>query len=254
MRLTTIGTGMAAPHPTRVQAGHLVDVGDVHLLMDCGSGVTHRLAALGLPWSEITHIALTHFDADHVSDLASLFIGWRWGQHPPRSAPVELVGPPGTSAFLDRVAAALWPSLRAPGFAVTVREVSSGEELDLSGARLAARKVPHTAESVAYSITAADRRIVYTGDTGYDATLGEWAADCDVLLAECSLPAALATGTHLTPEECGALAAVAAPGRLALTHFYPPVERVDIRALVAERYTGPVTLAFDGWSLELEDK
>ena len=35
---------------------------------------------------------------------------------------------------------------------------------------------------------------------------------------------------HLTPELCGDLAAATAPKHLALTHFYPPVERVDIRA------------------------
>jgi hypothetical protein len=46
----------------------------------------------------------------------------------------------------------------------------------------------------------------------------------------------------------------AAPRHLALSHFYPPVEHVDIRALVGARYTGPVTLATDGWYFDLEDE
>jgi ribonuclease BN (tRNA processing enzyme) len=60
---------------------------------------------------------------------------------------------------------------------------------------------------------------------------------------------------HLTPEQCGELAAAAAPKELALTHFYPPVEQVDVRALVGARYAGPVTLAVDGreWHFETED-
>jgi hypothetical protein len=40
---------------------------------------------------------------------------------------------------------------------------------------------------------------------------------------------------------------------LVLTHFYPPVERVDIRAVIGERYHGPVALATDGWAIDLEE-
>ena len=69
MRLTTIGTGTAAPSRGRVQSGYLVDAGDVQLLMDCGSGITTRMADLGLPWQRITHLAITHFHADHVVDV-----------------------------------------------------------------------------------------------------------------------------------------------------------------------------------------
>ena len=43
------------------------------------------------------------------------------------------------------------------------------------------------------------------------------------------------------------------PKRLALTHFYPPVEDVDVRAIVGARYAGPVTLAVDGWHFDIED-
>jgi len=52
----------------------------------------------------------------------------------------------------------------------------------------------------------------------------------------------MAIPSHLTPEQCGALAAAALPMHLVLTHFYPPVERVDIRAAVGAHYGGPITL------------
>ena len=61
----------------------------------------------------------------------------------------------------------------------------------------------------------------------------------------------MAMDLHLTPEQCGRLARVANARRLALTHFYPPVERTDARAAVAGEYDGPVYLAHDGWTLEL---
>jgi ribonuclease BN (tRNA processing enzyme) len=255
VRLTTVGTGTAAPHPTRVGAGHLVEAGSVRLLMDCGTGVMHRMAAVGVDWGAITHVALTHFDADHTSDLLPLCIAWRYGQLPPRSAPLEIIGPPGTRALVEGLARLHWPRLlEDPGYPVAIREMAPGSALDLApGVRLESRAVPHTPESVAYSVSAAGRRIVYTGDTALDAGLGEWARGCDVLLCECSLPAAMAIPTHLTPEQCGELARIARPALLALTHFYPPVERVDIPAAVALAFDGRVALATDGWHYEIEE-
>ncbi|HET7586376.1 MAG TPA: ribonuclease Z [Gemmatimonadaceae bacterium] len=250
MRLTTVGTGTAAPSPTRVNAGHLVETHGVRILFDCGSGVAHRMAALAVDWPTITHVAITHFHADHVSDLPTLFFAWRWGTLPPRSAPLELLGPPGTDALLARLEDALGP-VRDLGFHVGVRELTPGTAAELAdGVHLEARPVPHTAESIAYSLHDGERRIVYTGDTGYDPALGDWARGTDVLLAECSLPESMAIPTHLTPLQCARLAAIADPGHLVLTHFYPPVEREDVPAVIAREFGGPVTLAHDGWTTD----
>lgn len=248
MRLITVGTGTAAPSPHRVQSGHLVHAGATTLLMDCGSGIAHRMAALGIAWQDVTHVALSHFHADHTIDIATLMYAWRYGQLPPRAAPLTVIGPPGTIALLDQMAATFGATVRDPGFALEVRELASGERAMMGDVALEARKVPHTDESVAYSVEHEGRRLVYTGDTAYDESLAEWAEGCDLLLMECSLPDALAVPTHLTPRQCGALAERAAPGTLLLTHFYPPVEHVDIRAEVRERFPGTVELAHDGWS------
>ena len=255
MRLTCVGTGTAAPSPLRVQSAQLVEAGDVRLLLDCGSGVAFRMANLGIDWSAITHLALTHFHPDHVLDVPTLLFAWRWGQLAPREAPVEIVGPPGTRGLLDRLAAATGDDMLSLGYPVSVREVEEGDAVELgTGTVLRSRKVPHTAESVAYSVEQGGRRLVYTGDTGHDRALGEWAAGCDILLAECSLPDELAIATHLTPRQCGELAAIAAPALLALTHFYPPVEATDIIGQVAERFAGAVSLAHDGWTRLIEDR
>jgi len=254
MRLTTLGTGTIALSPERVCAGHLVEAGAVRLLLDCGSGVSHRLAEKGVAWREITHVAFTHFHLDHISDFATLVFAWKYGDLPGRSAPLMVIGPEGTAALLGRLADAFGDWLRAPGFEIAVIEIAAGATLDLGdGVLLAAMKVPHTAESVAYSISRGGRRIVYTGDTGYDPMFGEWARGADVLLCECSLPTEMAIAEHLTPEQCGALAAAALPKHLVLTHFYPPVERTDVRAAVAAHYAGPVSLASDGAMFEIEE-
>lgn len=254
MRLVTVGTGTAAPHPHRVQCGNLVEAGEVRLLVDCGSGVVNRMAALGLRWDAITHVALTHFHADHTADLATLIYAWRYGLLPPRGAPVEVIGPPGLAARVEGMRTAFGEGLLEAPPPISVVELPPGVPHPLSdGVVLEGCTVPHTAESVAYSVRGGGRRLVVTGDTGPDAGLARWAEGCDVLLSECSLPDALALPVHLTPRQCGALAAAARPRLLALTHFYPPVEAEPIVAQVAESFTGPVTLCADGWTINLED-
>ena len=101
MRLTTVGTGTAAPHPRRAQSAALIEIGTVSLLVDCGSAVVTRMAELGIRWQDISHVANTHFHADHTSDIATLIYGWRYGQMPQKSDAVELIGPPGFSALID---------------------------------------------------------------------------------------------------------------------------------------------------------
>jgi ribonuclease BN (tRNA processing enzyme) len=253
MRLVTVGTGTAAPHPQRVQSGTLVEVGQVRLLVDCGSGVVHRMAALGLSWEGVTDLAVTHFHADHTNDLVNLVYAWRYGILPAREAPARIVGPPGLADRLAAMVGAFGANLLDPPPPLTVVELEPGEELPLGeDVVLASRAVPHTEESVAYSVSGGGRRVVITGDTGFDGELGAWAEGSDVLVAECSLPDSLALPMHLTPRQCGMLASIARPRLLALTHFYPPVELEDIAAQVAESYDGPMVLCDDGWRKTLE--
>ena len=254
MRLTTLGTGTISLNPGRACAGHLVEAGAVRLLMDCGGGVARRMAEFGVDWWGITHVALTHFHADHIADLPTLVFAWRHARIPAREQPLEVVGPAGTGALLERMAAAFGAWLTLPGFPLAVREIAPDEQVELGdGVTLAARKVPHTDESVAYSVDRNGARAVYTGDTGFDPSLGEWAAGAGVLLAECSLPDELAVPIHLTPAECGRVAAAANPALLALTHLYPPLDGVDVPARVAAEWGGATVVAHDGWSHEIEE-
>lgn len=254
MRLTVVGSGSAAPYPDRVSPGHLVETDGLRLLFDCGSGVVHRMSALGLSWSGLTHVVLTHFHYDHIGDLPTLLVALRWGQLPARTAPLTLIGPVGTAAWWDRLIEAHGSQLADVGFPLEIVELAAGSTRPLTDrVTLGCIAVPHTPESMAYSIRAGGARVVYTGDTGPSQALAEWAFGCDLLLTECSLPASMTIPSHLSPQQAGALAAVARPGRLVLTHFYPPVLTEDIAAHVAASFDGPLTLATDGCTFELEE-
>ena len=266
MKLVTVGTGTVSPSGTRTSAAYWIDgLADgrtdelqtdpvrqsvspsVRLLLDCGAGTCHRLARFGLPWFDVTHIAITHFHVDHLGELPAFLFALKYGARQPRTAPLTLLGPVGLGAKLHQLAAAFGEWVTEPGWPLHVVEVTPLTKVVLdANTSLEAFHTPHTDESLAWAVTSGTRRLVYTGDTGPSEALGDWAADCDLLVAECSLPDTMAMAIHLTPASAGALAARSRAKRLVLTHLYPPVEGVDILGAVAAVYRGPAVVAGDG--------
>jgi ribonuclease BN (tRNA processing enzyme) len=253
MLLCVIGTGTVAPSATRTAPAHWVEAGVTRLLLDCGAGTLHRAAALGIPWHEVTHVAITHFHADHWGELPHLLFALKWGIEPARSDPLTLIGPAGFRDRLAHLGQAFGSWVLEPGYPLEVTELAPGDRLALGGgAELACHATPHTAESLAYAVRHAGRRLVYTGDTGPSRDLARWAEGCDLLLAECSLPEDRAIDVHLTPSLAGALARDAKAKCLVLTHFYPPVEAVDPARLAGAVFAGPVAAARDGDRFSIE--
>jgi ribonuclease BN (tRNA processing enzyme) len=254
MRLTVIGSGTLAPTPARVAPAHWLEAGSVRLLMDCGPGCLHRAATLGLPWADVTHVAITHFDVDHWGELPTLLYALRWGTEPARHTPLTLLGPADLEARLMLLASAFGDGVIAPDYGLHLVELAPNETVDLApNVQLATAKTEHTPDSLAYGITHAGHRMVYTGDTGPNTTaLAAWARDCDLLLTECSLPENRAMDIHLTPGQAGRLAREARAKRLVLAHLYPPVEHPDPAAIAAAAFGGPVEVARDGSTYVIE--
>jgi ribonuclease BN (tRNA processing enzyme) len=127
-RLVLFGTaGGSNPKATRAGYANAIVVGDAAYLVDCGEGVHRQLWRAGLTANPnydarrpvVGAIFLTHLHADHIMDLANIFLG-SW---PPR--PIDVYGPAsahtrrdGTPA--DLVHPVVFPDEPAPGLAATM--------------------------------------------------------------------------------------------------------------------------------------
>ena len=219
------------------------------LLIDCGSGITRRLAELAprgarsRTWRSRTFTSITRRLRRRWCSRGSTAACRAAARRSPSSDRWASrrcsTGSP--AAFGDWLRDAGIPARRCARSRRATRSTSA------TASRSRATKVPHTAgeRGIFHRARRAARRL--HGRHRVRPDVRRVGARRELLLCECSLPAAMAIPEHLTPEQCGALAAAALPKHLVLTHFYPPVERVDIRALVAAHYAGPVTLADDGW-------
>ncbi|MXW55198.1 MAG: ribonuclease Z [Gemmatimonadales bacterium] len=258
--LIVVGCGTVVPEADRAASSYWVSSpgtgssAHARVLLDCGPGALQALARLGLPWGEITDLAVTHFHADHVGALPGLFFALRHGLSRPRSRPLTVWGPAGTRRFFEKLAGACGDFVLDPGFPVLIEELSPGEAGELSGGpRLEAHKTPHTEESVAWRLEGGAFSFGYTGDSGPSTELGSIMRGVNALVCECSLPDSQATDNHLSPARVAELAAVARPRLLVLTHIYPHLRTGhDVPRLVAEAgYAGATCVAREGLGVSL---
>lgn len=252
MRLVTVGTGTVVPDPDRASACHWVEHDTTRVVVDCGAGALQGLARAGLPWGAVDHLVISHFHADHIGEIPSLVFALRHGLEVPRTAPLDIWGPPGTQQLFEAWAAALGLWLVEPGFDLVIHEVEPGTGAGIGSLQVTAAETPHTPESLALRIAAGGSVLGYTGDTGPSDALAEFFRGVDLLLSECSLPEDLVADNHLSPESLARMAIGARVERLLVTHVYPQLRRLDVPALIeGAGFSGEIIMAHDGLELEI---
>ena len=76
-RVTLLGTGAPPPRLDRFGPSTLVEVGAQKFIFDAGRGAMQRLHQLGVPFSAISAMFLTHHHSDHVVGFPDLWLtGW----------------------------------------------------------------------------------------------------------------------------------------------------------------------------------
>ncbi len=255
MRVTILGSGTLLPDPCRNSAGHCVQTGGATILLDCGAGVVRSLLRYGIRWQDLTHIALSHFHTDHVGDLPPLLFALCHGLEKEREEPLWILGPPGLSTLLDRLAEAYGEYVLEPGFPLRLRELPrDGSWSDPGGRfRLYTHPTIHTDESVAYRLESGHGVMAYTGDTGPSTTLAEFLTGAALLIAECSIPDPPEIATHLSPDGVAEMARIAGPDLLVTTHASPPLDPERVPELILQAgYSGTTVAGRDGMSFSVE--
>ncbi|WP_135820697.1 MBL fold metallo-hydrolase [Halostella litorea] len=284
MRVTLLGTGTAVPNGDRHQSGALVDSADRsrRLLVDCGSGVVHRLAEAGVGPAAVDAVALTHTHLDHVADLPSLVKARVLAGEPD----LTVHGPRGTVEALDHLLAVDDLHERAN---VTVCEVAPGT-FEAAGFSVTAREADHSTPTLGYRVedaaapnggtdagtAAADGgeyadAVTFSGDTAASAAIADLADGSAVLVHDCAPPdggdarthsddGAESNGAdgadHATPSELAGVLAGRDIETVYLTHLGPETRGKEgaMTATIEGRFPGEVRIANDLTTLEVGDE
>lgn len=278
MQLTLLGTGCPAVHADRYGPAQIVRHGDTTLLVDCGSGVTQRMAQAGISGCEIDAVLLTHMHSDHIIDLFQLVISsWHQG----RDRPMRVFGPAGTYRYVDGLVS-LWQAeleqrieherrQSALALQTEVTEIKPGEEVEFGAMRVRAVEVDHkpVRHAYGYIFETDEAKLAISGDTRPCDALTEAARGADLLLHEVFVHRDMGEGQggrtaetiepvasyHTLSSEVGKVAAKAGVKWLALTHFVPPDCDTDaLREEVGADFPGKITMGEDLMTLDVANQ
>lgn len=156
------------------------------MLVDCGATSLVALKAQGLDPGSIDAVAITHLHGDHFGGLPLLILD---GQFTRRTAPLRVLGPPGTAARLTQAMEVLFPgSSQVPRrFAVTVEELMpEGPAAQVGRLTVRAWPVVHECGAPPLALRVEDGRasFAYSGDTEWTPTLATAAHAVDLFAVE----------------------------------------------------------------------
>lgn len=262
LALVAVGTGSAYENPRRLGPVAAVGFGSRVVLVDAGRGVAEALRGCDIRPSQPDTVLLTNLLPENTVGLDDLAASaWLAG----RRTPLRLVGPPGTRALADALAAAHAPAHAALAGALGLSDegarfeavdaedgfAESRDGLSLRAASVGARPVP----SLAWRVEAGGLSLVVSGSGPDPEALAAFARGAGLLLAEGfyreSAEMAIAAGDpdserlrreadlHLAMPDAGRVAARAGVPLLVLSRLRPP-------PLVASQYRSSARSDFAG--------
>lgn len=246
MRLTVLGTGSSLPSPSRLQTGAVLEDAESTLLVDCGSGITHRLAESDIDHRDIDTVLLTHTHLDHVADLPTVAKARLLEGH----ETFTIVGPQGTREVCQ---ALFGVDDLADRLTLTVRELEPGtDSFTLNEFEIERAPTDHSKPGYAYRF---DDRVTIAGDTEPTEPVSSLADGSDVLVHECAYPGGNPAPGHSTPTALGQLLADVDVDHILLTHLFPETEpHSDELATTVGQYTdATVAIATDHTSLTIDE-
>jgi len=247
MILTILGSGTCVPSKKRGSPANFLKNAGNNILVDCGPGTLRQMENAGIDYRDLDYLFVTHFHSDHIADLIPLLQALNWTPGFKRKKKLTIVGPVGLSKSYNSLLQ-LFPGASPRNYKIEVVEMQPGTRSKKGAFIVETLKTKHSNESIAYKFEAEDKKLVISGDCGYDTDLAEFAKNADVLVLECSFLRGFPDG-HLNAGQCGAIASMACPKKLVLTHLYPPFsesERLDeVKSFFADTTTNATIVAED---------
>ena len=286
MRVYILGAGTPTPTPARFGSSYVLQVGNEHLMFDCGPAATHKLVKAGLLPTQVDYLFFTHHHFDHDVDYPC-FLLCRWDQGAGRERQLKVFGPTLTEQLTERILheehgafAHDWKARvnhplsqriyvnrggtlpRQPP-SVSAKDVGPGLVRSGSDWQVRAAPAEHVQpwlDSLAYRLDGPTGSVVFTGDTQPSASVVDLARGADLMLCMCWDDQEIMDANGESVGQCGTTGAArmaqeAGVKKLVLSHMGPhlsahgPLEKGigDVKRI----YDGEVLFAEELMSLEV---
>ncbi len=240
-RLTFLGTADAFASGGRANSAYWIDDQRGAYTVDFGPTALTQCKALGRDPDDLDGVLLTHLHGDHIGGLALLFIDLEFRAG--RTRPFVVAGPPGHQARVNELRSSAFPSLLHKGmsYPILFETTAVPGRVEMLGRTVTTIRAMHDKLAVASSLVVDDgeRKLAFSGDTGWHEPLADLVRGADAFVCECSS----VDGdywAHLSVEEIRAHRGQLEVGQLFLSHLGVESRRVasecaaELEATVAD--------------------
>jgi len=239
-----IGTSDAFGAGGRRQSAILLRTTSGAALLDCGVTTNTGLGQMEIARCEIDAILVSHFHADHFGGIPLFLLAAQYQDR--RTQPLLIAGPAGIEQRVRDLATSMGHPIDDSEleFDIRYRELSNDRPTEIGPVSARTFETRHDPSSCPHGmcIDAGNRRIVYSGDTGWFDGLPGQVAGCDLFICECTLHEPTYE-FHLDWETLEAKRSEFACERMLLTHLGDEMSR--------RRGKLAIETADDGLALEL---
>ncbi len=255
MKLTTLGTGTFYVNSQRSGPAYLLEADGKRILIDCGPGTLIRLSEIGITPEDLDYIFITHFHADHTTDLFSLQMNLRLKEFETSEYRTPVIyGPNGIENFTKKLSRVY----ELPAFDEynKIKYLSYISEIQLDNLTVKPYKVEHTAfkqaaQAYALRFECDGTVFAFSGDGVRCQGLADVSESADLFLCDTSCAEGYGNAAHMDTKDIGEIADKSNVKKLVLTHFYPRTDSIDLVAEVKRYFSGDVIKAKDLMSFEI---
>lgn len=240
MKITVLGCYGPFPKAKGACSGYLLESQDTKILIDCGNGVLSRYFAICSDLNQLDAIVISHLHPDHTSDLLVLRYAIDIGKNLGRvEKSIPLYLPKSPTEENQRI---------QYKDAFQIVDIHEGMRVEIKDIIIEFKRTDHPIECYATSFKKGGKKLVYSGDTKYDAGLIDFISNADFFLCEGGIPEKYRTETtpHLSAKQAAELATEGHAKRLVLTHFYPDVKLPSLLMEAQENFFGIIEMAEEG--------
>ncbi|MCH5167199.1 MAG: MBL fold metallo-hydrolase [Erysipelotrichales bacterium] len=236
MEIKVLGTVAPIPSGDMNCPGFLVSHDDYRIMLDCGNGSTRLIDR----YKDLKNliIILSHFHPDHYADIFAMgnltYIQNKYGYLDER---INVYHPKGCESKKDEKQILVPVLIPDHDFIkntnhehfLNFNDYSSVDNLTHGDMKITFYKTLHGLNGHAVRIESDSGVLVYSGDTGYDENIKEFAKNADAFICEATFLRGQLKGenTHLYAHEAGRLASLAQVKDLYLFHTYPDFNKED---------------------------
>ena len=206
-----------------------------NIVFDFGRGVAMKLAQMGIYQDDISHIIISHFHPDHVSDLIPYLHAASWSQRNPRTSDLHIYGPTGIKKLMERMFSLCGTGdLNRDTFDIHIHEIQR-QNFEINEQTFTFADLP-PANNHGIKFEYNSKIVAITGDSHFHEKEIAFLQDVDLAIVDAG---------HISEKELIALATQTQAKKLVCSHLYRdiPIKQIQKRS---PDFNGEFILGYSG--------